>query len=103
MVLTMEHVSSWFHFDELADKRLAWDVAKDYVLRIVIKYHELVRDTSGGLCFLFFEVGLHFFHLLAWEELLMLSDFSQRTVAWRDVSLDDLLKVLVELFAYFEL
>jgi hypothetical protein len=51
------------------------------------------------LLLLVLELKLHFIERLAAQELRVEYDLSQRPIAWRDVSLDDLLKSLVGLVA----
>lgn len=99
MVLMMEEVTSRFHFYELLHKLLLWHVCKDNVLRVLVEDCELVRDARSILLFFLFNSLLEFINILAPKELWMLSDFSKRSVARCDVSLNNLLKIIISLIA----
>lgn len=70
---------------------------------ILLEDSETIWDSAAFVLLLGFEGLLDLVEAGALEELRVLDDFSEGTVAWNDVSLDDLLEVLVGLVADSEL
>jgi hypothetical protein len=96
VVLVMEKVTSWLHFDEFTYQVLLWDVSHDHVLRILVRYGKSVWN-SGAVFLLLLLQG--FFEIIitnAFQEFWMLKNFSDGSIARCDVSLDNLLEVLIK-------
>lgn len=103
VVLVVEEITSWLDLDELFDQVLLGNVGQDHVLGVLVQDGEAIRDSGVVFTFLNLERSLDFIEVCALDELGMLNDFSERPVARGQVPLDDLLEVLVALFADGEL
>ena len=95
MILMMEEIATRLDFDELFNHLFLRNVAHNDILRVLLNHSESVWNSRVILCFLSFESFLEVIKILASHELWMLNDFSKRSIARCDVSLNNLLEVLI--------
>lgn len=97
VILVMEEVASRFDLDELLDHLFLWDVAKNYVLRVLVEDGKPVRDPGVVFSLLLLDSQFKLIIALALQELRMIGDFPQGPVARSEIPLDNLLKILISL------
>jgi len=102
--LVVEEEATRFDLDELFDDFFLGNVGDDDELRVLFKDSKAVRDLGVVFLLLVLNHLLEIFETLTISSKLgMLSDFSDKSVAWSDVSFLDLMKVFEDLVVYLKL
>ena len=89
MVLVVEVEAARAHLDELFHHTFIRHVAKHDILWVVRKDCKPVRDARWVLLFLLFQLLFELFVRLGVREFRMSRDFTNKTIAWYDVSFNN--------------